>query len=245
MTLIKMTMPSLSLTMTILGISLLVKPLQKRFQNIANHQLTIPKHVLKYGIFSLSSILGITVLKLIFNNLSLTKLMLTAFCVAWLVTSAMDHISANWGRKKRSRNLDFALITFLEQIHQRIVGGDSLYKSLSTANDLGNRDIAYLQSLIRSGLDSRSCIEFWLEDYETVSKHRLVDIWSGHSSTAETLNLIQSSIAWLRNEHKFYLISEIERRNQLVWIPVTIAVLIPGMIFIAIPLEATLKSILS
>lgn len=239
------TILSLSLAMTILGLSLITQPFHGQFQNIANRQLTFSKQTVKYGIFSLSSILDITFLKLVFHTLNLTKLLLIGSGAAWLTTSVLEHLSINWGGKRRSRNLDFALIAFLEQIHQRMVSGDSLYKSLGITSDLGNRDIAYLQGLIRSGLDSQSCIKFWLEDFETASKHRLVDIWSGHSSTAETLNLIQNSIVWLRNEHKFYLISEIERRNQLVWIPVTIAVLIPGMLFIAIPLESTLKSILS
>ncbi|MDA8270689.1 MAG: hypothetical protein M0Z39_04695, partial [Actinomycetota bacterium] len=79
----------------------------------------------------------------------------------------------------------------------------------------------------------------------TESKRRLTDLFLAKTTTSETLALLSALINQLRKEQRFSLIAEIERRNQLVWIPVTIAVLVPGMIFIAIPLEATLHSLLN
>lgn len=243
---ISQTIPFLSTSCVIVAIAMIYQPLQNKIQNLSSRQHKMNVHLARYGIFSSLAMTELAILRLITtNDLTLLQQLYISLPCAWASTSAIHTLISKMGRKKRSLNLDFSLISFLEQIHQKMVSGDSFYKSLSTADNIGNRDITYLQNLIKSGLDPQNCIKLWLDEFETVSKHRLADIFISHSSTAETLALIQNSISWLKSEHKLYLISEIERRNQLVWIPVTIAVLIPGMIFIAIPLEATLKSIFS
>ncbi len=160
---------------------------------------------------------------------------------AWL----MEHLVSNRRRKRRANEVDLAVVSLLEQVHLKLINGNSLNAALVNAEGVTNPDVALLQNLLRSGLDLETAASFWLEEFDTESKRRLTDLFLAKTTTSETLALLSALINQLRKEQRFSLIAEIERRNQLVWIPVTIAVLVPGMIFIAIPLEATLHSLLN
>ena len=46
----------------------------------------------------------------------------------------------------------------------------------------------------------------------------------------------------MRRESQRRLLERIERRNEQVWIPVTVATLVPGVIFLAIPFVDALHS---
>lgn len=146
--------------------------------------------------------------------------------------------------KRRNGDLDFALGSLLEQVHLKVMNGRSVKTALLTVEDIENRDVRLLLGMLKSGLDLPQAANFWINDFDNPTKRRLVDILTSNATASETLVLVASLLEHLRNEQRFALIGEVERRNQLVWIPVTMAVLLPGMIFIAIPLEATLKALL-
>ena len=157
---------------------------------------------------------------------------------ALIERSLIDH-----RKKRRSEKLESSVIALLEQIYLMVINGSSLQSSLTSAEGVGNRDIANLQNLVKSGLDLETAAEFWIGEFDHPAKRRLTDLLLARTTTSETLALMAGLVQQLRSEQRFSIISTIERRNQLVWIPVTIAVLVPGMIFIAIPLEATLRSL--
>lgn len=163
--------------------------------------------------------------------------------------AALAWLAQNWvsnrRRKHRTDEVDHAIVSLLEQVHLKLVNGNSLNAALASAEGVANSDVALLQNLLRSGLDLETAASFWLEEFDTESKRRLTDLFLAKTTTSETLALLSALISQLKKEQRFSLVGEIERRNQLVWIPVTIAVLVPGMIFIAIPLEATLHSLLN
>jgi hypothetical protein len=157
----------------------------------------------------------------------------------------VEHLVSNRRRQRRTSEVNLAVVSLLEQVHLKLVNGNSLNAALANAEGVTNPDVAQLQNLLRSGLDLETAASFWLAEFDTESKRRLTDLFLAKTTTSETLALLSALISQLRKEQRFSLIAEIERRNQLVWIPVTIAVLVPGMIFIAIPLEATLHSLLN
>ncbi len=147
-------------------------------------------------------------------------------------------------KERRTKALDISIIALFEQLHLKLANGNSLQSSIVRTDGITNKDILSLQNLIRSGMALESATSYWIDEFDTPSKRRAADLLLAKTTTSETLALLTGLIIQLRNEQRFALIAEIERRNQLVWIPVTIAVLVPGMIFIAIPLEATLRSLL-
>lgn len=177
-------------------------------------------------------------------SLSLEVLSVTSVGIGWLADTTVKSSLARSNHRRRTQELNFALTPFLQQVRLQLTGGNSLQKALASAGNAGNQDIENLQNLLRSGMDIESGSKLWLDDFQAPGKQRLADVWGTKTTTSEMLTLIEDLLQWLNSEQRFYLNSEIERRNQLVWIPVTVAVLLPGMIFIAIPLEATLKTLL-
>ena len=158
-------------------------------------------------------------------------------------TALIERSSIDHRKKHRSENLESSVIALLEQIYLKVINGSSVQTSLTSAESIGNRDVLNFQNLVKSGLDLETAAEFWIEEFDDPIKRRLTDLLIAKTTTSETLTLMAGLVQQLRSEQRFSLIATIERRNQLVWIPVTIAVLVPGMIFIAIPLEATLRSL--
>lgn len=146
--------------------------------------------------------------------------------------------------KQKNTKFDFALIAYIEQISLSISNGKSLQSALTSVDNFNNEELLNFQNLLRSGLDTESAASFWIEQSDSKSKRRLLDLITAKTTAAESLKLMELILKQLRQEKRFSTLAEIERRNQLVWIPVTIAVLLPGMIFIAIPLEAALRSLL-
>jgi hypothetical protein len=180
----------------------------------------------------------------LFPSMSVDLITISSAGLGWLVDTVVKSSTAQFSHRRRTQQLNFALTPFLQQVRLRITGGNSLQKALTSADNVGNQDIEHLQNLLRSGMDIERSSKLWLDDFQAPAKQRLADLWSTKTTTSEMLALIENLLQWLNSEQRFFLTSEIERRNQLVWIPVTVAVLLPGMIFIAIPLEATLKTLL-
>jgi hypothetical protein len=55
--------------------------------------------------------------------------------------------------------------------------------------------------------------------------------------------LIAAEARSVRAEAHRELIESIERRAQLVWIPVTVATLVPGLIFLAVPFYSAMAQV--
>jgi Flp pilus assembly protein TadB len=70
---------------------------------------------------------------------------------------------------------------------------------------------------------------------------RFAELIHLHINTPELGQLLHAELVTLRRNRHLQLIETLEIRSQLVWIPVSIAILIPGTILLAIPLINSLK----
>jgi Flp pilus assembly protein TadB len=70
---------------------------------------------------------------------------------------------------------------------------------------------------------------------------RLVEVVSVHSLTAELPWLLSNEMEVLQRRRRLQLTETLEKRSQLVWIPVSVAILIPGTLLLVIPLISALK----
>ena len=71
---------------------------------------------------------------------------------------------------------------------------------------------------------------------------RLVSVLALDRDTGDLAGLIAEEARALRHEAHRELIATIERRAQQVWIPVTVATLVPGTIFLAVPFLDALRA---
>ena len=64
---------------------------------------------------------------------------------------------------------------------------------------------------------------------------RLVNVLALHREGGDLGRLISEEARTIRSEVHRELIESIERRGQQVWIPVTVATLVPGVLFMVVP----------
>ncbi len=70
---------------------------------------------------------------------------------------------------------------------------------------------------------------------------RLVSVLVLNRDTADLARLVTEEARATRRDVHRELLEAVERRNQQVWIPVTVATLVPGILFLAIPFVEALR----
>ena len=97
------------------------------------------------------------------------------------------------------------------------------------------RDLQRVGRRIRQGLSEAEALEEWAELADVPALHRLVGVLSLNRDTGDLGRLIAEEARAVRREVHRQLITQIDRRAQQVWIPVTVATLVPGTLFLAVP----------
>ena len=70
---------------------------------------------------------------------------------------------------------------------------------------------------------------------------RLAGVLTLHHRTPALADLVSREVDTIRDELHRELLAQIDRRGQQVWIPVTVAALIPGAIFLLVPFFDALR----
>jgi Flp pilus assembly protein TadB len=168
--------------------------------------------------------------------LTLTPAALGFLLVEHRVTLASD-------RWKRRVAAELPVIT--EQLTMLLGAGYALGPALGRIADRGQGACAQdlRRALIRvgQGLSIAEALTEWSELVDVAGVRRLVAILALDRETADLGRLVSEEAAAMRREAHRDLISLVERRNQQVWIPVTVAALVPGAILLAIPFIAAMQ----
>lgn len=141
--------------------------------------------------------------------------------------------------KRWQREVFLELPVVAEQLGMLISAGWSLGAALARTADRGGgacaRDLARVTMRIRQGLSEVEALREWSDLVAIDSLERLVGVLSLNRETADLGRLIADEARAIRRDSHRELIESIERRNQQVWIPVTVAALIPGVLLMGIP----------
>jgi hypothetical protein len=70
---------------------------------------------------------------------------------------------------------------------------------------------------------------------------RLVGVLTLNSESGDLGALIAEEARTIRGDAHRELLETIERRSQQVWIPVTVATLVPGVLFMAVPFVEAMR----
>jgi Flp pilus assembly protein TadB len=130
-----------------------------------------------------------------------------------------------------------------EQLGMLLAAGWSIGSALTRLADRSSgavaRDLARVVRRVRQGLDHRAALEEWSDLVDVPSLHRLVRLLLLERHGGDLSSLVADEARSARLELHRRTIEALERRAQLVWVPVTVATLLPGVVFLAIPfLEA-------
>jgi len=143
------------------------------------------------------------------------------------------------------RHLRLELPVVAEQLAMLLSAGYSLGAALNrlAARGQGNvsRDLTRVCSRVRQGLTEIEALREWAEVADVEALHRLLPILALNREAADLGRLISEEARSIRKDTQRRLIETAERRAQQVWIPVTVAALVPGVIFLAVPFLEALR----
>ena len=141
--------------------------------------------------------------------------------------------------ESHQRRLFLELPIITEQLGMLLSSGYSINAALSRVAERGGgacvRDISRLNARMRQGIASDHALREWARIGDVSALHQLVSVLTLHDEAGDLGHLISTEARSMRREAQRELVERIERRNQQVWIPVTIATLVPGVIFLAVP----------
>jgi tight adherence protein C len=145
----------------------------------------------------------------------------------------------------RQRRTFVELPVVSEQLAMLLGAGYSLAGALARVAERGNgacaADLARVCDRMRQGLGEREALLEWADTIDVSSVHRLVAVLALNRQAADLGRLISEEARSVRRDAQRELIESIERRTQMVWIPVTVAALVPGVIFMAVPFVQALS----
>lgn len=157
-----------------------------------------------------------------------------------LVEQQLATASDRWRRR-----IFLELPVVSEQLGMLLGAGFSLGAALNRLAARGTgacgRDLATVCGRIRQGLSEVDALREWAAIADVDALGRLVALLSLNREAGDLGRLVGEEARGIRREVQRELIEQIERRAQQVWIPVTVATLVPGAVLLAIPFIEALR----
>ena len=167
--------------------------------------------------------------------------LLGAPVLAFLVVEQQLAVASD--RWKRRIFLELPVLS--EQLGMLVGAGFSLGAALNRLSDRGNgacaQDLATVCGRIRQGLTEVEALREWAVIADVDALTRLVAVLALNREAGDLGRLVADEARSIRREVQRELIEQIERRSQQVWIPVTVATLVPGAILLAVPFIEALR----
>lgn len=137
------------------------------------------------------------------------------------------------------RRIFLELPVVSEQIGMLLSAGYSLGAALNRtavrSHGACGRDLARVCGRMRQGLTEVEALREWAMLADVDALDRLVHVFALNREAGDLGKLISDEARSIRRDVQRELIERIEKRGQQVWIPVTVATLVPGVIFLAVP----------
>lgn len=156
------------------------------------------------------------------------------------VESDLSRRSERW---QRSIRLELPVVS--EQLGMLLSAGHSMGASIARIAERSTgcaaRDLRRVVARVGHGIDEVTALREWADTVDVPAVHRLVGVLALDREAGDLGHLITNEARAVRGELHRELVETIEKRGQQVWIPVTIATLVPGLLFIAVPFTDALR----
>jgi tight adherence protein C len=157
-----------------------------------------------------------------------------------LVEQQLAARSSAW---QRATFLELPVVA--EQLGMLLSAGYSLGAAINRIAARGHgsigRDLRRVGARIRQGLAEVDALREWAALVDVDAVERLVAVLALNREAGDLGRLISEEARSIRREVQRELVETIERRAQAVWIPVTVATLVPGVMFLAVPFIEALR----
>lgn len=146
----------------------------------------------------------------------------------------------------RQHRLFLELPVVEEQLAMLLTAGYSLGAALNRmaqrSSGTAGEDLRRLCRRLRQGVGEAQALREWSALARVDALSRLTPLLSLHSEASDLGRLVSEEARATRQEVHRSLVATMEKRIQQVWVPVTVATLVPGVIFLAIPFIAALQA---
>ncbi len=137
------------------------------------------------------------------------------------------------------RRVFLELPVVVEQLAMLLSAGYSLSGAINRVGARGAgacaTDLARVGSRVRQGLTEAQALDEWAQLAGVEALDRVVPVMALGREASDLGRLLGEEARAVRRDVHRELVETMERRSQQVWIPVTVATLVPGVIFMLIP----------
>lgn len=143
-------------------------------------------------------------------------------------------------RSKRWRRRIFLELPIVsEQLGMLLSAGSSMGQALTRISRRSDAavalDLRIVVGRLQQGVDETAALREWAEIACVPAVDRLLSVLALNRAATDLGTLITEESRAARAEVHRELLELLERRAQQVWIPVTVATLVPGLLFLAVP----------
>ena len=147
--------------------------------------------------------------------------------------------------KKNRQSVNAELAQFGERLAMMCLAGSSASSALlriGTAGDTAlRRAVACAVEQTKNGMGLAEALKHETAMFNAPGLDRVIRLIAAQHETPNLAQLLQQQAALQRSEAHRQLIADLDKRSQTVWIPVTVATLVPGVIFLAVPFLSALQ----
>lgn len=151
---------------------------------------------------------------------------------------ALEQRLAN-ASEAHQRRIFLELPVVAEQLGMLMSAGWSLTASLDRIADRGTGscalDLRRVRQRLRQGLSEVDALREWSDGADVDALDHLVSVLALNREAADLGRLVSDEARAVRRDAQRELIETIESRSQQVWIPVTVAALVPGVLLMGVP----------
>ena len=157
-----------------------------------------------------------------------------------IVEQHLSRASAAWQEQLRRE-----LPVVGEQIAMLLDAGYSLGAAVNRVAGRGSgcaaRDLRQVANRIRQGVSESEALAEWASVARVEALDRLVAVLALDSAAGDLGRLVALEAGQARRDLHRHTIELIDKRAEQVWIPVTVATLVPGVILLAVPFISALS----
>ncbi len=143
------------------------------------------------------------------------------------------------------RRVFLELPVIAEQLAMLLTAGYSLGAALNRIASRGSgtcaQDLARVCGRVRQGLSEVEALTEWAAVARVPALDRMLPVLALNRQATDLGRLLSDEARSIRRDVQRELVETVERRGQQVWIPVTVAALVPGVIFLAVPFLDALR----
>ena len=147
--------------------------------------------------------------------------------------------------RRWQRRVERELPVVVEQLAMLTSAGYSLGAALARLAERGHgnvsRDLVRVCGRIRQGLSEGDALREWAAVADVPAVDGLLPVLALNREATDLGRLLTVEARRIRRDLHRRLVESAERRAQLVWVPVTVAALVPGVAFLAVPFLDALR----